>query len=71
LPTSETASATNAWPNYRQPDQIKTAFTGFHRTLTAFRAEDAGKQLSAEFKTKYSDWLSMNVAGFVRSIYAE
>jgi glyoxylase-like metal-dependent hydrolase (beta-lactamase superfamily II) len=34
-------------------------------------AEDAGKQLSEEFKTKYSDWPSMNVAGFVRSIYAE
>jgi glyoxylase-like metal-dependent hydrolase (beta-lactamase superfamily II) len=34
-------------------------------------AEDAGRQLSAEFKTKYSDWPSMNVAGFVRSIYAE
>jgi glyoxylase-like metal-dependent hydrolase (beta-lactamase superfamily II) len=34
-------------------------------------AEDAGKQLSAEFKTKYPDWPSMNVAGFVRSIYAE
>lgn len=34
-------------------------------------AEDAGKQLSAEFKTRYPDWPSMNVAGFVRSIYAE
>lgn len=34
-------------------------------------ADDAGKQLSAEFKTKYSDWPSMNVIGFVRSIYAE
>ena len=34
-------------------------------------AEDAGKQLSAEFKTKYSDWPSMNVSGFVRSVYAE
>lgn len=34
-------------------------------------AEDAGRQLSTEFKTKYSDWPSMNVAGFVRSIYAE
>jgi glyoxylase-like metal-dependent hydrolase (beta-lactamase superfamily II) len=45
------------------------------RALTLKRqgvpAEDAGKQLSAEFKTKYSDWPSMNVAGFVRSIYAE
>jgi glyoxylase-like metal-dependent hydrolase (beta-lactamase superfamily II) len=34
-------------------------------------ADDAGKQLSAEFKTKYSDWPNTNVAGFVRSIYAE
>ena len=34
-------------------------------------ADDAGKQLSAEFKTKYPDWPNMNVAGFVQSIYAE
>jgi glyoxylase-like metal-dependent hydrolase (beta-lactamase superfamily II) len=34
-------------------------------------AEDAGKQLADEFKTKYADWPSMNVTGFVRSIYAE
>lgn len=34
-------------------------------------ADDAGKQLSAEFKTKYPDWPGMNVTGFVRSIYAE
>ncbi|MGP8245717.1 MAG: MBL fold metallo-hydrolase, partial [Bryobacteraceae bacterium] len=34
-------------------------------------ADDAGKQLSAEFKAKYSDWPNMNVSGFVRSIYAE
>ncbi len=34
-------------------------------------AEDAGKQLSAEFRTKYPDWPSMNVGGFVKSIYAE
>src|SRR5580700_5727078 len=33
-------------------------------------ADDAGKQLSTEFKAKYSDWPNMNVAGFVRSIYA-
>jgi len=33
--------------------------------------DDAGKQLSAEFKAKYADWPTMNVAGFVRSIYAE
>ena len=34
-------------------------------------AADAGKQLGDEFKTKYPDWPSMNVAGFVRSVYAE
>jgi len=33
--------------------------------------EDAGTQLSAEFKKRYPDWPSMNVAGFVRSVYAE
>jgi len=34
-------------------------------------AEDAGKQLAVEFKTKYPDWPNMNVAGFIRSVYAE
>jgi glyoxylase-like metal-dependent hydrolase (beta-lactamase superfamily II) len=34
-------------------------------------ADDAGKQLAETFKAKYSDWPSMNVAGFVRSVYAE
>ncbi len=34
-------------------------------------ADAAGKQLSEQFKTKYSDWPSMNVAGFVKNIYAE
>jgi len=34
-------------------------------------AEDAGKQLSAELKTKYADWPSMNVAGLVQRIFAE
>lgn len=33
--------------------------------------DDAGKRLEGEFKTKYPAWPSMNVAGFVRSIYAE
>jgi glyoxylase-like metal-dependent hydrolase (beta-lactamase superfamily II) len=33
--------------------------------------EEAGKRLEAEFKAKYPSWPSMNVAGFVRSIYAE
>ena len=34
-------------------------------------AEDAGKRLETDFKAKYPSWPSMNVAGFVRSIYAE
>ena len=33
--------------------------------------EEAGKRLENEFKAKYPTWPSMNVAGFVRSIYAE
>jgi glyoxylase-like metal-dependent hydrolase (beta-lactamase superfamily II) len=33
--------------------------------------DDAGKRLEGEFKTKYPAWPSMNVSGFVRSIYAE
>ena len=34
-------------------------------------AEDAGKQLTDEFQAKYPDWPNMNLAGFVRSVYAE
>ena len=34
-------------------------------------ADDAGKQLGVEFKTRYPDWPTMNVTGFVRSVYAE
>jgi glyoxylase-like metal-dependent hydrolase (beta-lactamase superfamily II) len=34
-------------------------------------ADEAGKQLSTELKAKYTDWPSMNVAGFVKSVYAE
>jgi glyoxylase-like metal-dependent hydrolase (beta-lactamase superfamily II) len=34
-------------------------------------ADDAGKKLESDFKTKYPSWPSMNVTGFVRSIYAE
>ena len=34
-------------------------------------ADAAGTQLAGEFKTRYPDWPAMNVAGFVRSIYAE
>ena len=33
--------------------------------------DDAGKRLETDFKTKYPTWPGMNVAGFVRSIYAE
>jgi glyoxylase-like metal-dependent hydrolase (beta-lactamase superfamily II) len=35
------------------------------------KADDAGKQLSTELKKKYADWPSMNVADFVKSVYAE
>ena len=34
-------------------------------------ADDAAKELTPAFKAKYPDWPNMNVAGFVRSIYAE
>ena len=34
-------------------------------------ADDAAKQLATEFKAKYPDWPTMNVTGFVHSIYAE
>jgi glyoxylase-like metal-dependent hydrolase (beta-lactamase superfamily II) len=34
-------------------------------------ADDAGKQLTAEFKTKYPDWPINNLTNFVKSIYAE
>ena len=45
------------------------------RTLTLKRqglsAEDAAKQLGAEFKAKYADWPSMNVVGLAQRIYAD
>ncbi len=34
-------------------------------------AENAGKQLSVEFKAKYSGWPAMNVTAFVASIYKQ
>jgi glyoxylase-like metal-dependent hydrolase (beta-lactamase superfamily II) len=34
-------------------------------------AADAGTRLSAELKTTYADWPSVNVSGFVQRIYAE
>jgi glyoxylase-like metal-dependent hydrolase (beta-lactamase superfamily II) len=34
-------------------------------------ADDAGKQLTVEFKTKHSDWPINNLTNFVKSIYAE
>jgi hypothetical protein len=33
--------------------------------------DEAGKQISAELKTKHPDWPSTNAAGFVKSVYAE
>jgi glyoxylase-like metal-dependent hydrolase (beta-lactamase superfamily II) len=45
------------------------------RTLTLKRqglsAEDAAKQLGAEFKANYADWPSMNVVGLAQRIYAD
>ena len=34
-------------------------------------ADDAGKQISADLKTKHPDWPNTNAAGFVKSVYAE
>jgi glyoxylase-like metal-dependent hydrolase (beta-lactamase superfamily II) len=34
-------------------------------------ADEAGKRLTVEFKTKYSDWQINSVSGFVKSVYAE
>jgi glyoxylase-like metal-dependent hydrolase (beta-lactamase superfamily II) len=34
-------------------------------------ADEAGRQITAEFKVKYSGWPISNLAGFVRSVYAE
>ena len=34
-------------------------------------ADDAGKQLTVEFKAKYADWPINSMAGFVKSVYAE
>jgi glyoxylase-like metal-dependent hydrolase (beta-lactamase superfamily II) len=34
-------------------------------------ADEAGKRLTAEFKTKYADWPINNLTNFVKSIYAE
>lgn len=33
--------------------------------------DEAARQLAVEFRAKYPDWPNMNLAGFVRSIYAE
>lgn len=38
---------------------------------TGASADDAAKQLNTELKSKYADWPNLNVAGFVRSVYAE
>jgi glyoxylase-like metal-dependent hydrolase (beta-lactamase superfamily II) len=34
-------------------------------------ADDAGKQVSAELKSRHPDWRDTNVAGFVKSVYSE
>jgi glyoxylase-like metal-dependent hydrolase (beta-lactamase superfamily II) len=45
--------------------------SALHLKSQGVSADDAWKQLGVEFKAKYADWPNMNVAGFVRSIYAE
>ena len=46
---------------------------GFARALKqqGIAAADAGKQLNAEFRMKYADWPSMDVANLVQRIYNE
>jgi len=34
-------------------------------------ADDAGKEISAELKTRHPDWPTTDAAGFVKSVYAE
>jgi glyoxylase-like metal-dependent hydrolase (beta-lactamase superfamily II) len=34
-------------------------------------ADEAGKQISADLRTKHPDWSNTNAAGFVKSVYAE
>jgi glyoxylase-like metal-dependent hydrolase (beta-lactamase superfamily II) len=34
-------------------------------------ADDAGKQISADLKTRHPEWPNTNAAGFVKSVYAE
>jgi len=34
-------------------------------------ADDAARQIAGDLKAKYADWPNLNLAGFVRSIYAE
>jgi glyoxylase-like metal-dependent hydrolase (beta-lactamase superfamily II) len=41
------------------------------RKKKGLTAEDAAKELNVELKVKYADWPNLNVAGLVRSVYAE
>lgn len=45
--------------------------SGLELKKKGMSADDAAKELATVFKAKYPDWPSMNVAGFVRSVYAE
>ena len=49
--------------------QIRTQALALKRKGVS--ADDAGKQVSADLKTQYPDWPNTNVAGFVKSVYAE
>jgi glyoxylase-like metal-dependent hydrolase (beta-lactamase superfamily II) len=49
--------------------QIRTQALALKRKGVS--ADDAGRQVSADLKTQYPDWPNTNVAGFVKSVYAE
>lgn len=56
--------------------QEKTFMTDIRTRAQALKrqgvsVDEAGKQVSAELKAKYTDWPNTNVANFVRSVYAE
>ena len=50
-------------------EDVRTRALSFRKQ--GVTADDAGKQISTELKAKYADWSNTNVAGFVKSVYAE
>src|SRR5580658_6418755 len=78
----EALNALHVLPDHSPPGggslvAAERAFIGDLRTRAlalkrqGVSAEEAGTQLNTEFKSKYADWPNLNVASFVRSIYAE